>query len=96
MVATKQAKDYESKMLTMSIEHSERIALLQTRLEYMNIEAEQQKTLVMQQKHKERERLDKIGEVKKKGIEMCVCVCFTKKKKYTCSCKPLLMNQKLK
>ncbi|GAA5809331.1 hypothetical protein MFLAVUS_002739 [Mucor flavus] len=63
MVATKQAKDYESKMLTMSIEHSERIALLQTRLEYMNIEAEQQKTLVMQQKHKERERLDKIGEL---------------------------------
>ncbi|KAI8087320.1 hypothetical protein BDF21DRAFT_414134 [Thamnidium elegans] len=63
MVATKQARDYESRMLNMSKEYTERIALLQTRLEYMNIEAEKQKALVMQQKHKERERLDKIGEL---------------------------------
>lgn len=50
-------------MLTMAKEHSERITQLQTRLEHMNIEAEQQKTLVLQQKHKERERLDKINEL---------------------------------
>jgi TolA-binding protein len=48
----------------MSKEHSERILQLQTRLEYMNIEAEKQRTSLLQQKNKERERLDKIAEVK--------------------------------
>lgn len=48
----------------MSKEHLERISQLQTRLEFMNIEAENQKNLLLQQKHKERERLDKIAEVR--------------------------------
>lgn len=62
--ATKQIRDYESRILSLSNEHSSRITQLQTRLEYMSIEAEQQKALVLQQKNKERERLDKISEVK--------------------------------
>jgi hypothetical protein len=91
MIATKQARDYESRMLNMSKEHSERITQLQTRLDYMNIEAEQQKALVMQQKHKERERLDKIGEVNMKMIYICVCLLSISRY----SCKVLSMNQNL-
>lgn len=68
--ATKQIRDYESRILSLSNEHSSRITQLQTRLEYMSIEAEQQKALVLQQKNKERERLDKISEVKTTVLQM--------------------------
>lgn len=68
--ATKQIRDYESRILSLSNENSSRITQLQTRLEYMSIEAEQQKALVLQQKNKERERLDKISEVKTTVLQM--------------------------
>ncbi|CAO3628988.1 unnamed protein product [Mucor hiemalis] len=62
-VAVRQLKEYETRILNMSKEHSERISKLQTRLEFMTIDAEQQKNQLLEQKHKERERLDKIAEL---------------------------------
>lgn len=56
-------------MLTMSKEHTERIIKMKTRLEYMTIDAEQQKNEILEHKHKERERLDKIAEVILTGVQ---------------------------
>lgn len=50
-------------MSAMSQEHTERIIKMKTRLDYMTIDAEQQKKEILEYKHKERERLDKIAEV---------------------------------
>lgn len=62
-LAIKQLREYEARMLTMSKEHTERIIKMKTRLEYMTIDAEQQKNEILEHKHKERERLDKIAEL---------------------------------
>lgn len=62
-MATRQLKEYESRIASLSKEHSERLSQLQTRLENVKIEADQQKAIVADHKNKERERLDKIAEV---------------------------------
>jgi nucleoside-triphosphatase THEP1 len=60
---SKKLKDSEERILHMQNEYTERISQLKSRLEFMTIDAEQQKSQLLQQKHKERERLDKIAEV---------------------------------
>lgn len=44
--------------------HLERISQLETKIQYLNIEKERQKSLTSEHLQKERERLDKIAEVR--------------------------------
>lgn len=68
-MAARQSKEHESRIACLSKEHSERLLQFETRLENMKIEADQQKALVADYKIKERERLDKIAEVRNQHID---------------------------
>ncbi|KAK4515768.1 transcriptional repressor [Mucor velutinosus] len=68
-VAARQAREYESRIEHLNKEHSERIMQVQTRLENMQIEAEQQKQLLADQKLKEKDKIEKIVELKSQNAE---------------------------
>ncbi|CAO3625646.1 unnamed protein product [Mucor fragilis] len=68
-IAARQARGYESRIEHLNKEHSERIMQVQTRLENMQIEAEQQKQLLADQKLKEKDKIEKIVELKSQNAE---------------------------
>ncbi|CEP15351.1 hypothetical protein [Parasitella parasitica] len=68
--ATRKLQEYESTIVRNRKEHLERISQLQTRLEKMQIEAEQQKKLLSDQKNKEREKLERIAELNSQREEI--------------------------
>ncbi|KAI8981034.1 hypothetical protein BDB01DRAFT_851447 [Pilobolus umbonatus] len=63
MIIARQVREYETRLSSMSEEHLEIMTQLKTRLEYMQIETDRHKTIINEQKRKERERLDKIVEL---------------------------------
>lgn len=67
--ATRQLREYESRIVHLHKEHSERILQLQSRLENVQIDAEQQKILLIDQKNKERDKLERIAELKSQNEE---------------------------
>lgn len=68
-VAARQAREYESRIEHLNKEHSERIMQVQARLENMQIEAEQQKQLLANQKSKEKDKIETIVELKSQNAE---------------------------
>ncbi|EPB88367.1 hypothetical protein HMPREF1544_04833 [Mucor circinelloides 1006PhL] len=68
-VAARQAREYELRIEHLNKEHSERILQVQTRLESMQIEAEQQKQLLADQKLREKDKIEKIVELKSQNAE---------------------------
>lgn len=68
LVATKQIRDYESRIQSLVSEHSLRITQLQSKWENISMESGHLKSMISVQKNKERERLDKISEVKIKPM----------------------------
>jgi hypothetical protein len=48
----------------MAKEHLERITQLETKIQYLNLEKEKQKSVTNEHAKKERERLNKIAEVR--------------------------------
>lgn len=59
-----QLKENDNKIQEMAKVHLERISQLETKIQYLNIEKERQKSLTSEHLQKERERLDKIAEVR--------------------------------
>ena len=62
-ILTKQLKDSGDRITSISKEYDERIEGFKLRLKEMNLDINQQKSLVNQQRQTERDRLDKIAEV---------------------------------
>ncbi|KAI9262663.1 hypothetical protein BY458DRAFT_515027 [Sporodiniella umbellata] len=66
-----QLKENDNKIEEMAKEHLERIVQLEEKIQYLNVEKENQKALTNEHLHKEREKLDKIAELQNtaKGLE---------------------------
>lgn len=59
-----QLRHYEKRIADISKEYAERTAPLQSKIEHLQIELMQQREIIEEQKHKERDRLEKITELK--------------------------------
>ncbi|KAG1052127.1 hypothetical protein G6F43_005714 [Rhizopus delemar] len=75
-----QLKENDNKIQEMAKVHLERISQLETKIQYLNIEKERQKSLTSEHLQKERERLDKIAELQNnaKNIEEKHSTCSKK------------------